>query len=192
MSELFSFVSPFLSNTELKETHKLLYKGTLRILLILLHDFPEFLCGYHFTLCNMIPIKCIQLRNLVLSAFPKAMRLPDPFLPNLKVDLLPEIRESPRIIADIQTRVVELGLKADADALLAKKNVAGSIASLRGKLKKGDVYMLEAINCLVTYLGIMYIQNNKASNNTPHSGDTTVEIFLLILMDLDTEGIIPT
>ena len=27
------------------------------------------------------------MRNLVLSAFPRAMRLPDPFTPNLKVTL---------------------------------------------------------------------------------------------------------
>jgi CCR4-Not complex component, Not1 len=44
----------------------------------------------------MLPIKCsssdgrrvsccVQMRNLLLSAFPRAMRLPDPFTPNLKV-----------------------------------------------------------------------------------------------------------
>lgn len=36
------------------------------------------------------------MRNLILSAFPRNMRLPDPFTPNLKVDLLPEIASSPR------------------------------------------------------------------------------------------------
>jgi CCR4-Not complex component, Not1 len=29
----------------------------------------------------------MQMRNLLLSAFPRAMRLPDPFTPNLKVRL---------------------------------------------------------------------------------------------------------
>jgi CCR4-NOT transcription complex subunit 1 len=33
----------------------------------------------------VIPPNCIQLRNLILSAFPRNMRLPDPFTPNLKV-----------------------------------------------------------------------------------------------------------
>ena len=60
-------------------------QGTLRVLLVLLHDFPEFLCEYHFELCNMVPPSCIQMRNLILSAFPRNMRLPDPFTPNLKV-----------------------------------------------------------------------------------------------------------
>ena len=55
------------------------------MLLVLLHDFPEFLCEYHFSFCDVIPPNCIQMRNLILSAFPRNMRLPDPFTPNLKV-----------------------------------------------------------------------------------------------------------
>lgn len=37
------------------------------------------------------------MRNLILSAFPRNMRLPDPFTPNLKVDTLPEIAQPPRL-----------------------------------------------------------------------------------------------
>ena len=77
-------------------------QGTLRVLLVLLHDFPEFLCEYHFQLCNVIPPSCIQMRNLILSAFPRNMRLPDPFTPNLTVDLLPEINQSPRFVPEPQ------------------------------------------------------------------------------------------
>lgn len=64
---------------------RLLYKGMLRVLLVLLHDFPEFLCEHHFSFCDVISPSCIQMRNLILSAFPRNMRLPDPFTPNLKV-----------------------------------------------------------------------------------------------------------
>jgi len=88
-----------LRNAELNEPVRLLYKGTLRVLLVLLHDFPEFLCDYHFSFCDVIPPSCIQMRNLILSAFPRNMRLPDPFTPNLKVDLRPEINQSPRILS---------------------------------------------------------------------------------------------
>jgi CCR4-NOT transcription complex subunit 1 len=83
--ELFKYLEPYLVNVELNEPIRLLYKGTLRVLLVLLHDFPEFLCDYHFSFCDVIPPTCIQLRNLILSAFPRNMRLPDPFTPNLKV-----------------------------------------------------------------------------------------------------------
>ena len=57
----------------------------LRLLLVLLHGFPEFLCEHQFRLCEVIPTPAIQMRNLILSAFPRSMRLPDPFTPNLKV-----------------------------------------------------------------------------------------------------------
>lgn len=76
--DLFKFLAPFLRNAELTKPTQTLYKGTLRVLLVLLHDFPEFLCDYHFSFCDVIPPNCIQMRNLILSAFPRNMRLPDP------------------------------------------------------------------------------------------------------------------
>lgn len=95
---LLRLLEPYLRNAELTEAVRFLYKGTLRVLLVLLHDFPEFLCEYHFPLCDVVPPSCIQMRNLILSAFPRNMRLPDPFTPNLKVDLLPEISQAPRFL----------------------------------------------------------------------------------------------
>lgn len=92
--DLFRFLNPYLRTAKMTDAIRLLYKGTLRVLLVLLHDFPEFLCEFHFSFCDAIPPSCVQMRNLILSAFPRNMRLPDPFLPNLKVDLLPEIRQS--------------------------------------------------------------------------------------------------
>jgi CCR4-NOT transcription complex subunit 1 len=80
-------------------------QGTLRVLLVLLHDFPEFLCDYYYTFCDVIPPNCIQMRNLILSTFPRNMRLPDPFTPNLKVDLLPEISHTPRIVTNITPQI---------------------------------------------------------------------------------------
>ncbi len=35
--------------------------------------------------CDVIPPTCVQMRNLILAAFPRNVRLPDPFTPNLKV-----------------------------------------------------------------------------------------------------------
>ena len=85
LGQLIKFLAPFLRNIELTPSIMLLYKGTLRLFLVLLHDFPEFLCSCHYQFCDVIPPNCIQLRNLVLSAFPRCMKLPDPLTPNLKV-----------------------------------------------------------------------------------------------------------
>ena len=86
-------------------------QGMLRVLLVLLHDFPEFLCDYHYTFCDVIPPNCIQMRNLILSAFPRNMRLPDPFTPNLKVDMLPEIAHQPRIVTQFQNNIQPASFK---------------------------------------------------------------------------------
>jgi CCR4-NOT transcription complex subunit 1 len=91
--DLFKYLAPFLRNAELAKPVTLLYKGTLRVLLVLLHDFPEFLCDYHFGFCDVIPPNCIQMRNLILSAYPRNMRLPDPFTPNLKVSVSLNFRD---------------------------------------------------------------------------------------------------
>ena len=77
------------------EPVSVLYTATLRGVLVLLHDFPEFLCLYADALIDKIPSHCVQLRNAILSAFPRSIRLPDPFTPNLKVDLLPESTQVP-------------------------------------------------------------------------------------------------
>lgn len=97
---LLLFLKPFLQNIQMNDAIRRLYKETLRVLLVLLHDFPEFLSDHYNSFCDVIPSTCVQLRNLVLSAFPSTMRLPDPFTPNLKIESLAEISLVPRISND--------------------------------------------------------------------------------------------
>jgi hypothetical protein len=59
------------------------------------------------------------MRNLVLSAYPRLMRLPDPFTPNLKVDVLPEIAQPPRLLGN---HVAALAA-AEGGALLVDLNM---------------------------------------------------------------------
>ncbi len=65
-----------------KQSYKDLYKGTLRVLLVLLHDFPEFLCEFSFSFCDYIPEKFTQVRNIVLAALPKNLKPPNPYSVN--------------------------------------------------------------------------------------------------------------
>jgi CCR4-NOT transcription complex subunit 1 len=88
-----------------------LYRGVLRILLILHHDFPEFVTENHFRLCNLIPAHCTQLRNLVLSAYPSSFQeLPDPFTSGLRVDRLEEMKKSPVIAGNVTAALEEAGV----------------------------------------------------------------------------------
>ncbi|KAG1903876.1 CCR4-Not complex component, Not1-domain-containing protein [Suillus fuscotomentosus] len=77
---LFKFLAPFLKGADLQLASRDLYRSSLRLLFVLLHDFPEFLSEYYFSLCDAIPPHCIQLRNTILSAFLMSIILPPPQL----------------------------------------------------------------------------------------------------------------
>ncbi|KAL0397729.1 UNVERIFIED_CONTAM: CCR4-NOT transcription complex subunit [Sesamum calycinum] len=157
--DLFQFMEPFLRNAELGEPVHFLYKGTLRVLLVLLHDFPEFLCDYHFSFCDVIPPSCIQMRNIILSAFPRNMRLPDPSTPNLKIDLLAEISQSPRSEVDAALKAKQI--KSDVDEYLK------AIQQLQARAPSHSQSMASMTAFLVS---------------------AALDIFQTLIMDLDTEG----
>lgn len=95
------------------------YRGVLRVLLVIHHDYPEFLAEHHFRFCNSIPMHCTQLRNLIVSAYPShIMDMPDPFLSGLKVDRVEDIRQSPTIRADVEKILIDAEVKDSIDAIL--------------------------------------------------------------------------
>ncbi|KAI3741197.1 hypothetical protein L1987_58865 [Smallanthus sonchifolius] len=206
--DLFQFMEPFLRNAELGEPVRFLYKGTLRVLLVLLHDFPEFLCDYHFSFCDIIPPSCIQMRNIVLSAFPRNMRLPDPSTPNLKIDLLVEISQSPRILSEVDAALKAKQMKSDVDEYLKTRPQGTSFLSdLKQKLllspseaaRAGTRYNVPLMNSLVLYVGMQAILQLQA--RTPHGQSmasnaslaiflvgAALDIFQTLILELETEG----
>lgn len=197
---LFRFLIPFLVGGEMRDTTRALYKGTLRVLLVLLHDFPEFLCDYHFSFCDVIPHSCIQLRNLILSAFPRNMRLPDPFTPNLKVDLLAEIHQPPRVLSDYTTGLT-VSFKRDIDNYLRTREQAPFLDNIREILAAdpsvqdiysgGSKYNVPMINALVLYVGINGIAQLHAKtpqSSSPIAHTPSMDIYQQLLNELDSEG----
>ena len=190
---LFAFMEPFLRRSTLPVAVAKLYKGTLRVLLVLLHDFPEFLADYHFSFCDVIPPSCIQLRNLFLSAFPRAMRLPDPFTQNLKVDMLPEISQPPRILSNVMASLAANGLRQKLDAFLETAQPKTFLEWLPDRLRaapadaaaSGCAYNVPAINSLVVYVGAQGIAHlqNKALTHSP-----VMAIFQCLMASFDAEG----
>jgi CCR4-NOT transcription complex subunit 1 len=183
--DMFQFLEPFLKSVELPESIRLLYKGTLRVLLVLLHDFPEFLCEYHMSFCDALPQSCIQMRNLILSAFPRNMRLPDPFTPNLKVDKLVEISQAPRLLVDVLQRLAPLQLKSDLDFYLQGRTPAAFLTDLPNRVLldapvNGSRYNVTVLNALVVYVGI---QGSKLQNQV-----SAMEVFQALMAYLDAEG----
>ncbi|KAL1530185.1 hypothetical protein AB1Y20_001101 [Prymnesium parvum] len=188
---LFNFLHPYLSAAELTAPMRILYRGALRVLLVLLHDFPEFLCDYHFCLCDVIPPSCIQMRNLILSAFPRNMRLPDPFTPNLKVDLLPEISQPPRILSNFSAALKSHGLTHELDVFLQTRAPFSLVHELRKRIMATEGQaQISLMNSLVLHVGSHGIATLQSSpqgvGGLAHSAP--MDIFQQLTNDLHAEG----
>jgi CCR4-NOT transcription complex subunit 1 len=192
--DLFKFQAPALREPNLTNPSKALYDGTLRLLLVILHDFPEFLCDYHFSLIDILPENCIQMRNLIQSAFPRNMRLPDPFTTSLRVDLLPEIHQAPRILSDYTTVLVSGNLKQDIDTYIAQRTPTSFASDLKNRLgwsdKDGIVqYNSSLINSVVLYIAVQATAQHTSINDEQIAASSAKDIFQTLLSgNIDTRG----
>ena len=119
MESAMSYVSHLLRQKNPSPLILDIYKGLLRIILVLHHDFPEFLAETHYRLCNALPAHDTQLLNLVLSAYPSSLpELPNPFVMGLKIDRLEEIKRVPRICGDYISPLISANIKATLDVSL--------------------------------------------------------------------------
>lgn len=166
VKSLFSFFSKLISSnpSKTRDSTQIAYKGILRFLLVLLHDFSDFLSYYALDLCDSIPHFCIQYRNLILSAFPRDLKLLDPFGSCVKIDSVPESLKSPSFSQDWKnsiTPIIQLAcdvkeedIKSLVDIL---KQHLTSQSSLQQKYSK--------TNCLVT----LCITRDISSGKSLHS-----------------------
>lgn len=153
--DLLKFLKLILDST-VTDAARLLYNGTLRMILVLLHDFPEFLSEYHYVFVDYLPVHCTQAKNLVLSSFPRTIRLPDPFTTVMSIDQIPEVGVPPKIrgnFIEIIDNISELD-----EYLLGNMNKKATEAFLKSLISKvkietdGSHYNIRFINALVLYL----------------------------------------
>ncbi|OAD77396.1 Not1 transcription factor [Phycomyces blakesleeanus NRRL 1555(-)] len=152
---LLRFLRPLLETRVLQRATRAFYRGTLRFLVVLLHDFPEFLSDNYMVFSQCIPHGCIQLRNLVLSAFPRVMHLPDPFTPDLCLSSLPESRQEPLVVMSYSEILMNNGrLDESVDRYVCKKEgLAVFGKNILETLKTSEGYDLNLLTAFVLYLG---------------------------------------
>ncbi|KZT03564.1 Not1-domain-containing protein [Laetiporus sulphureus 93-53] len=194
---LFKFLSPFLKAADLQPASRDLYRGSLRLLLVLLHDFPEFLSEYYFTLCDVIPPRCIQLRNIILSAFPPTIVLPDPHLRNVDFESIPEMGPIPPILSDFASALKAGELSGHLDQYLLNRGSPSFLPSLKEHLRLTGVaegapvtYNLSLMNSLVMYIGVSSVAQAKARNGSALfvPSDPGVVALQYLATNLDVEG----
>jgi len=194
---LLQFLAPFLRDGELPHPIRDMYHGTLRIFIVLLHDFPDFLSEYYFSLGDAIPTRCIQLRNFIISAFPTSLTLPDPYLRNTRLDNMPEMGPIPTTRTDITIGLKGNDLGGILEALILKRGTPAFLLSLKEKLLLHDpkdpnsiYYNPSAINAVVFYIGISSVAQAKAKSGSPafSVSDPGVGILTYLATNLDSEG----
>lgn len=181
---LLKFLGPLLNGQhELPRATKMFYRGTLRVLVVLLHDFPEFLCSNYIMFAQAIPHSCVQLRNLILSAFPRVMHLPDPFTPDLKLELLPESAEEP--VFDQSYALVLNGFKEKIDAFIEDKNTDVFLPVLDTQMGLvAQDYDVDKLCAFILYIGAKCAQTAKSDvGSTP-----AMMAYTHLLSKLDSEG----
>lgn len=83
----------FLNDSHDPNIFQHLYKAFLRLLLILSHDFPDFIASIAMTSVSLLPPEFTQLRNIMLSVSPRSIELSLSILPDLKIDHLSDIHQ---------------------------------------------------------------------------------------------------
>lgn len=143
------------------------YQAALRVCLIILHDFPEFLSDFHFNFVNSLPEHCMQLRNIILSAYPTHVQPPNPLAKNLKVDLLTEVKTLPKIVSSYDNYLLLMNLREDLEAYFRTKSPA-LINTICDKMCKSEEIIngrrkihANVINAVVLFIA-MQIHNKQA------------------------------
>ena len=195
MEAALSYICQFLKPTTITPLAIDLYRGILRIILILHHDFPEFLAENHFRLCNAIPRHCTQLHNLVLSAYPSSFpELPNPFVTGLKVDRLEEMRKSPRMAGNYTKWLGRGNIKDVVDACLrsndlSSDNINRLVNAAYVSTERGPDVNNSLLHALVLYLGESAIAAAGQKGSQAFTADSSQALLMTKLAkELDPEA----
>ncbi len=194
---MFKFQAPFLRTATLHNAVGTLYRGSLSLLLVLLHDFPEFLTEFYFSLCDVIPPRCIQLRNIILSAYPPQLKIPDPYPRDLKLENLPDMGPIPPILSDFAA-CLPTELRPVLDQYLLGRGPASTVALTKQTLiisgpitdEMADKYNLHVLNAVVMYVGLSSVAQAKARTGSSLfvATDPGVTLLSQLAAELDAEG----
>ncbi|CAM4904070.1 unnamed protein product [Rotaria socialis] len=187
-------VAPFIRSGENTQSFQVYYKGILKTFMLLLHDFPEFLCEHYYEFCDSLPLISHQLRNIILSSFPKQIRCPDPLKTNVKIDTLNDIATTPTISYNYSLNIQPSKFKTNLDSYLRSRAPVTFLSELRSYLQQGadpgSHYNIRMLNALVLYVATQALStiNNRQPLMSSITHTAHMDIFQNLAVDLDTEG----
>ena len=159
LCSLFSNLGFLLQTSEASAPIHEWYRGAIRFLLMLHHDFPEFLIEYHVQLNSVVPEGCGQIHNIINSAVSRTIMAeqPDPFTPGLKVNRLDQIRQAPLVQGEVDQILTDAGVKEAIEHICSASEMRDedytAIQNVLTAVSQTDSSPLIA-NALVVYIAI--------------------------------------
>ncbi|KAK5131089.1 hypothetical protein LTR08_001307 [Meristemomyces frigidus] len=158
LSTLFTNLGTLLGPSDASPVVQDFYRGALRFVLMLHHDFPEFLIENHLQLNGSIPMGCSQLHNIVNSAISRAILndQPDPFIPGLKINRLDQVRQAPIVQTNFDQILADAGVKEAVERVCAGPELRDDdYATVVASLGPADAPVSSLVaNALVVYIGV--------------------------------------
>lgn len=188
VKQLLEFAGESLKDVELSDTASKLYEATAKLLVVLEHDYPQYVAAQSAALLASIPPHCTQLVNTIL--FASSNKMPDPMVPGSNaadVDV-----QSPYAfehaaaylqsmgLLDILNSALENGPSEDAVA-----HMTHAITRAEGRTGFGHAHIganLAAIDAITIYVG------TKAGQQQPFDASaSSVATLSMLLHELGAE-----
>lgn len=161
--DLFKFLDTYTKKGSVSDAISVVYKGTLRIILGISNDFPEFLIENHYELMCNIPKTYFQLKNVILSTIPKKMMVPNPYNPDLKLEDIEACEKRPEVFYDPINDILPIKkpvdnyLRIPSNSLL--KTIMSAMYRTEYDVRNGVGYDFlsidaKAVRALVLHVGI--------------------------------------
>jgi CCR4-NOT transcription complex subunit 1 len=141
------------------------YRSTLKLLVVLSHDYPDYLAVYYSQLAASVPAHCPQLLAFILATNPSSSnKLPDPMHPGLKAELADETSELRPATDDALTLLKDLGLLGMLEQALQHGPTEDIVAHITHaitqpatrEIRFGNIAIkanLDVINAVILFIG---------------------------------------
>lgn len=193
--DLFKFLDQYTNKGSLSDAISVVYKGTLRVILGISNDFPDFLIENHYELMNHLPATYFQLRNVILSVIPKKLMIPDPYDINLDMSKISSCQSIPKIFYDPSNDLMNLKkpidnyLRIPSNSLL--RSIMNGVYRTEYEIKNGVGYDLLTVNsklvrAIVLHVGIEAgLENERTSSSAIFNPESS---YYTLLFNMINDG----
>ncbi|KAK3381600.1 CCR4-Not complex component, Not1-domain-containing protein [Podospora didyma] len=202
LQHLLSYLGNLLKPFEVSALAKEIYQAVLKLLVILQHDFPEYLATNHIELCQSLPPHATQLLNMILVASPTSFaKLADPFQPGLKVERIPDMKEAPPSTYDSAGLLRQIGLFDILEQTLQNGPSEDAVAQISHAINKTDgeastfgyvpvMVNRQVIDAVVAYIGNFAISRASSKSDTAvyMPGTSEAKTLYMLVTELSPEA----